>query len=37
MHHFGVADGLMGQKSPPPFHNICHTYPKMMKLGTIIP
>ena len=24
-------------KSPPPLTNICHTYPTMMKLGTVIP
>ena len=24
-------------KSPPPLHKICHTYPTMMKLGTVIP
>ena len=37
---FGAAHGLGGeQKDPPPapLPKICHTYPKMMKLGTVIP
>ena len=25
------------QKAPLPFPKICHTYPAMMKLGTVIP
>ena len=33
---FGTAD-RWGAKSPPPPLKICHTYPAMMKLGTVIP
>ena len=32
---FGAAQGWGGQKGPLP--KICHTYPTVMKLGTIIP
>ena len=32
---FGAAHGWGSQKAPLP--KICHTYPKMMKLGTVIP
>ena len=36
MGFFGAAQGWGdGQKSP--FPKICHTYPTMMKLGTVIP
>ena len=36
---FGAAHGWGGgvQKAPLPFPKICHTYPAMMKLGTVIP
>ena len=34
MGFFGAAHGW-GGKPPPP--KICHTYPAMMKLGTVIP
>ena len=30
---FGAAHGWEGSKRP----KICHTYPKIMKLGTVIP
>ena len=32
-------EGKRRQKAPPPphLHKICHTYAKMMKLGTVIP
>ena len=35
---FGAAYGW-GQKAPPPkkVPKICHTYPTMIKLGTVIP
>ena len=33
---FGAAHGWGGGKKNP-FLKICHTYPTMMKLGTIIP
>ena len=33
---FVVAHGW-GSKKDPPLPEICHTYPTMMKLGTIIP
>ena len=38
MGFFGAAHGWGGggQKAPP-FPKICHTYPTMMKLDTIIP
>ena len=32
---FGAADGWGGQERPLP--KICHTYPTVMKLGTVIP
>ena len=35
MGNFGAAYGLGGQKDPLP--KICHTYPTMMKLDTVIP
>ena len=35
MGSFGAAHGWGGQKGPLP--KICHTYPAMMKFGTIIP
>ena len=31
---FGAADGWGGGFLPPPLSKICHTYPKMMKLGS---
>ena len=35
---FGTAYGWGGEaKSPPPLPKICHTYPTMMKLGTVTP
>ena len=36
---FGVAHGWRGGgcKKAPPFPKICHTYPKMLKLSTVIP
>ena len=37
MGFFGAAHGWGQSKMPPPpLHKICHTYPKMMKLGTVI-
>ena len=33
---FGVAHGW-GAKKAPLHPNICHTYPTIMKLGTVIP
>ena len=33
---FGAAHGWGGQKGRP-LPKICHTYPIMMKLGTVIP
>ena len=39
MGFFGAAHGWGGQKglpSVPPLPKICHTYPTMMKLGTVI-
>ena len=35
MGNFGAAYGWGGQKDPLP--KICHTYPTMMKLGTVMP
>ena len=32
---FGAAHGWGGQERPLP--KICHTYPTVMKLGTVIP
>ena len=39
MGFFGAAHGLGGggEGQPPPLLKICHTYPKMMKLGIVIP
>ena len=34
---FGAAHGFGGGVKRPPFPKICHTYPTMMKLGTVIP
>ena len=34
--HFGAAHGRRGAKKAP-FPKICHTYPTMLKLGTVIP
>ena len=35
---FGAAHGWGGKKAPPPrLPKICHAYPTMMKLGTVIP
>ena len=35
---FGAAPGWWGAKSPSPFlPKICHTYPIVMKLGTVMP
>ena len=31
---FGAADRWGAKNVPPPLHKICHTYPKMMKLGS---
>ena len=33
---FGAAHRWVGAKSPP-LPKICHTYPTVMKLGTVIP
>ena len=33
---FGAAQGL-GEAKKPPLSKICHTYPNLMKLGTVIP
>ena len=33
---FGAAHGWWGDKKAP-LPKICHTYPTMMKLGTVIP
>ena len=34
---FGAAHGWGGLKGPPPpLRKICHIYPTMMKLGTVI-
>ena len=35
MDFFGIAHGWWGSKKAP-FPKICHTYPTMMKLGTVI-
>ena len=34
---FGAAHGWGGEQKAPPLPKICHTYPTMMKLGTVIP
>ena len=36
MGFFGAAHGWGGAKKPPPPPKICHTYPTMMKPGTVI-
>ena len=37
MGFFGAAHGWWGaKKALPPLLKICHTYPTMMKLGTVI-
>ena len=36
MGFFGAAHGWWGAKKVPPLLKICHTYPTMMKLGTVI-
>ena len=36
MGFFGAAHGWWGAKKAPPLLKICHTYPTMMKLGTVI-
>ena len=36
MGFFGAAHGWRGGKKAP-LPKICHTYPTMMKLGTVIP
>ena len=37
MGFFGAAHGWEGEARRPPLPKICHTYPIMMKLGTVIP
>ena len=37
MGFFGAAHGWGGGFFGPPLHKICHTYPTVMKLGTVIP
>ena len=37
MGFFGAAHGWGGAKRPSPLPKICHTYPTMMKFGTVIP
>ena len=32
-----LTDGVRGVTKTPPIPKICHTYPAMMKLGTVIP
>ena len=32
-----IQDGNFHKCTPPPLPKICHTYPTMMKLGTVIP
>ena len=34
---FGAAHGLGGGGQKGPLPKICHTYPTMMKLGTVVP
>ena len=34
---FGAAHGWCGEAKRPPLPKICHTYPKMMKFGTVVP
>ena len=37
MGFFGAAHGMGGAGKKAPLPKICHTYPAMMKLGTVIP
>ena len=37
MGFFGAAHGWGGEIPPPPLPKTCHTYPTMIKLGTVIP
>ena len=37
MGFFGAAHGLRGGAKRLPLPKICHTYPTVMKLGTVIP
>ena len=37
MGFFGTAHEWGAKKSPPPNLKICHTYPTLMKLGTVVP
>ena len=38
MGFFGAAHRRGGgEAKSPPLHKICHTYPTMMKLGTVMP
>ena len=37
MGFFGAADGWEGGPKNAPLPKICHTYPTMMKLDTVIP
>ena len=37
MGFFGAAHGWGGGKKDPTLPKICHTYPKMMKPGTVMP
>ena len=37
MGFFGAAHGWGGGAKRPPLSKICHTYPLMMKLDTVIP
>ena len=34
---FGAAQGCGGVPNRPRFPKICHTYPALMKLGTVMP
>ena len=34
---FEAAHGWCGEAKRPPLPKICHTYPKMMKFGTVVP
>ena len=36
MGFFGAAHGWGGEAKMPPIPKICHTYPTMTKLGTVI-
>ena len=35
--HFWCCPRMRGGKKAPPLPKICHRYPTMMKLGTVIP